>query len=284
MNMRDKNILILGKGYIGTGLYKFLENKEEKISIISQNDINYHDIEILSKFLSDNGIEVIINCSGFTGRPNVDEAESKKDECFKLNVDSPLRILKLCNDKDVRYIHISSGCIYSGYEKYFTEEDAPNFGLLASSSTYSKSKHWFEESSKLSKLDLVRIRMPISHDLDNQRNFLYKIMNYPNLVNYLNSKTYLPDLYEFIFKLINEPDPDSQRIYNVVNQSPLTTREIIDILNSNGFKIMPKWVDIKDLKLKAPRSNCVLDNSKASKIHKFKTEREFLSKILNEKE
>ena len=26
---------------------------------------------------------VIINCSGFTGRPNVDEGESKKEECWK---------------------------------------------------------------------------------------------------------------------------------------------------------------------------------------------------------
>ena len=40
----------------------------------------------------------------------------------------------------------------------------------------------------------LRVRMPISEDLEFPRNFLYKISRYPKVVNIPNSMTVLPEL------------------------------------------------------------------------------------------
>lgn len=281
-----ENILILGSGYIGRHLYTTLKDIHNT-KIVSTLGFDYHDNKELSKFILNNDISFIINCSGFTGRPNVDEAESKKDECWYLNVISPLSINTLCNKLGVNYIHISSGCIYNGYDKAFTEGDSPNFGLFDTSSFYSKSKHAFELMSRHLDNKIIRIRMPICNDLTNPRNYLKKIMDYKNLINYANSKTYIPDLCEFISCLIIKSGLSwsGQDIYNVVNPNTYNTREVVEHLNINNEgnweKLNPNWVGIQDLKILAPRSNCILANSKADAIFKLHTEYEVMNMVCN---
>ena len=36
-------------------------------------------------------------------------------------------LAQLCNENKYDFTQISSGCIYGGYEKDFTEDDVPNF-------------------------------------------------------------------------------------------------------------------------------------------------------------
>lgn len=283
---KENNILILGGGYVGTQLFDHLYDKYPSVWLVTAELLNYHDTNRLSKFLLNKSITTVINCSGFTGKPNVDEAESKKEQCWFLNVMSPLDINKTCNNLGIEYIHISSGCIYSGYLKDYTEDDKPDFGLFNESSFYSKSKHAFELMSKGLKNRIVRLRMPICNDLTNPRNYLKKIMEYPNLIDYENSKTYIPDLCGFIKALIDQnPYHNGQDIYNVVNGAAKTTKEVIAQLNSmneGNWKIVnPNWVHLIDLDIKAPRSNCVLDNTKASKIFPLSTEEVVLNMVCN---
>ena len=116
--------------------------------------------------------------------------------CYELNTFTPLRISNLCKTYGINYIHISSGCIYTGYEKQFTEEDAPNFGLFSKeSSTYSKSKHAYELGCDYGLI--IRVRMPFCDQL-HDRSYLTKILKYNNLINQVNSKTYVPQLLDFI--------------------------------------------------------------------------------------
>ena len=67
----NPKILILGRGYVGGFLYDHL-SKNYDISIISSSEINYHEDRYLRYYILNNNIELIINCSGFTGKPNVD--------------------------------------------------------------------------------------------------------------------------------------------------------------------------------------------------------------------
>jgi len=285
LSKTPNNILILGGGYIGTELLCSLLGKYN-IFTHQRKDLDYFNKNDLSKFILNNNISIVINCSGFTGKPNVDEAEIKKNLCWDLNVVGPLKIVDTCNKLSVKYIHISSGCIYSGYSKEFVEEDSPNFGLFDESSFYSKSKHAFETLTKEHDLKIIRVRMPICYDINNPRNFLSKIMKYPNLIDMINSKTFIPDLAGFVDALI---DADiswvGQDIYNVVNPDPLTTCDVIKLLNEGNEgswnKLDPNWISISELGTVAPRSNCVLDATKASRIYNFKTETEFMWMIMN---
>jgi dTDP-4-dehydrorhamnose reductase len=279
----SEDILILGQGYIGTFLHQqLLQRGHHNVFIVGSNKLNYHNPSVLRTFLLNNGLGIVINCSGFTGRPNVDEGELKKEECWRLNVLSPISVARTCNDLHVKYFHIGSGCIYDGYDKEFTEEDAPNFGLFDHSSFYSKSKHAFELHTRDLNVKVIRIRMPICNDLGNPRNYLHKILNYKKLINCINSKTYLPDLAGFLSSYIENNTEwwTRQDIYNVVNPDPLSTKDVLEIVNPSWLDSGVEWVNIKELSLAAPRSNCVLDSSKACRWYPLQTESEILQEVV----
>jgi dTDP-4-dehydrorhamnose reductase len=255
------NVLILGNGYVGSELFSRLAIPVSSTGgntwIHSRSSFDYHDESKLRKFIGNNAITHVINCAGFTGRPNVDEGEDKKELCWELNVKLPLMISKVCKIFDINYIHISSGCIFSGYEKEYTEADRPNFGLFDESSFYSKTKHAFETLNDYG--CTIRVRMPFCNQL-HDRSYLTKILKYNNLIDYKNSKTYLPDLCSFI-KHIIETDyrVNNIGVLNFVNPGALQTRDIVDLMHEADIK-NNKWtfVDIDKLDIKAPRSNCTL--------------------------
>jgi len=279
------NVLIIGAGYVGNNLYEWM-NKEihnHKLWLVARKALDYADQSDLRKFILNNDIHYIVNCSGFTGRPNVDEGELKKKECWDLNVVIPLNISNTCKQLGIKYIHISSGCIYSGYDKVWTELDEPNFGLFDQSSTYSKSKHAFETLSDYG--CIVRVRMPFCNNY-NPRSFLTKIHKYDQLINFKNSKTYIPDLCRFIEYLINNKvDLSAVNTINFVNPQALDTMQVTDLMSANGLD-NPKWayVDPKLLNMLAPRSNCVLSISKLKSLFPdfdIQTEKQALDKALS---
>lgn len=274
------NILILGKGYIGNKLHRYLKNCLYDVDIKSASELNYHDGKTLNAYLLNNGINTVINCSGFTGKPNVDQGEIEKELCWDLNTTSPLRVNRICHNNCINYMHISTGCVYNGYEKNWTEEDSPNFGLFQNhSSFYSKSKHAFEIMSADLRGIVLRIRMPFDYD-SSYRNYLNKIKQYDNLLNLTNSKTYVPDLCRFIQKRLtnNYYCWSGRETYNVVNPEPLKTEEICEILKTYG-QHNSNWTFTTESKLKtiACRSNCVLDSTKANSVSELMPEWEAIT-------
>lgn len=260
-NMKQINVLILGAGYVGTELLNHTNKTTNKYWLKSRKDLDYSNELELRRFILNNDISYVINCSGFTGRPNVDEGEIKKKECWELNVLLPLKISNTCKNLQINYIHISSGCIFSGYDKEFTEDDKPNFGLYNHSSFYSKSKHAFETLNDYG--CTIRVRMPFSDDL-HERSYITKILKYDNLINFKNSKTYIPDLCSFIEYIIERKIvTNTIGVINFVNPDPFDTMQVTDRMTVYGIE-NSKWayVDPKLLNMVAPRSNCVLSINK----------------------
>lgn len=255
------NVLIVGAGYVGNELFSFVNKEKSNYFLYSRKNLDYADQSVLHKFLLNNGITHVVNCSGFTGRPNVDEGELKKKECWDLNVVIPLTISRTCKALGINFIHISSGCIYTGYEKEFTEEDEPNFGLFNESSFYSKTKHAFETLNNYG--CTIRVRMPFSGDL-HERSYFTKILKYDKLINFKNSKTSISDLAYFIEYIItNNISANQIGVINFVNPGAKDTEYIVNRMKVFGFENKNwEFVDLKDINIKAPRSNCVLSIEK----------------------
>ena len=255
--------VILGKGFVGTHLSHYFKQNNIDHKIFSQSELDYTDPNTFKDFLdtNDKDIKWIINCSGYTGIPNVDACEDNKEFCYAYNVLYPMQVVKLCNQYKIPVIHIGSGCIYSGYEKEFTEEDTPNFGIYSNqSSYYSKCKHVFETFAKEFNCYVLRIRIPFT-DILTRKNYFSKLLNYDTLINELNSVTSLNDFDEFVVRFISaKPE---YGIYNVVNPEPVKAEEVIEILKDNKI-VNSKWrfIEFKDLNTKANRSNCVLTTDK----------------------
>ena len=255
--------VILGKGFVGIHLSHYFKQNNIDHKIFSQSELDYTDPNTFKDFLdtNDKDIKWVINCSGYTGIPNVDACEDNKELCYAYNVLYPMQVVKLCNQYKIPVIHIGSGCIYSGYEKEFTEEDTPNFGIYSNqSSYYSKCKHVFETFAKEFNCYVLRIRIPFT-DILTRKNYFSKLLNYDTLINELNSVTSLNDFDEFVVRFISaKPE---YGIYNVVNPEPVKAEEVIEILKDNKI-VNSKWrfIEFKDLNTKANRSNCVLTTDK----------------------
>jgi 3,5-epimerase/4-reductase len=263
--------LILGKGFVGSHLESFLKENDHDCFALSQAELNYTDPNELSDFLDrDRGvIRTVINCSGYTGVPNVDACEDNKELCFNYNVAYPLQVLKICEQRNLPVIHIGSGCIYSGYEKEYTEDDTPNFGIFSDeSSYYSKCKHIFETFAKHYECYVLRIRIPFTADWS-RKNYFSKLVNYNTLINEKNSITSITDFNRFIIQFIDQIKAGSAPcgIYNVVNPEPITAKEVVEILNKHNLN-NPNWtfIDTKCLNTKANRSNCTLSTNKIKKL------------------
>jgi dTDP-4-dehydrorhamnose reductase len=257
------NILILGKGYIGNYLAPYLAKQKHNVLQISKKTLDYTDPSVFSSFLknSEQKYDWVINCSGFTGSPNVDGCENFKEECYHYNVTVPLYVTKVCNQNDIPIIHIGSGCVYSGYDKIYKETDPTNFGVdNPISSTYSKTKDAFEKLSADMKRFIFRIRIPFNGVIE-PKNYLYKILNYNNLISKQNSITCVDDLLFFIDRFIRGGYPYG--VYNVVNTGSIDGADVIDMLKE--YEICnPNWklVTIKDANFKVARSNCILSTEK----------------------
>lgn len=256
-------ILIIGKGYIGNNLVK--QNNIHDIVHISKSDIDYTDPIAFSKFLSLDNFDWVINCTGFTGTPNVDGCEDHKEDCYHYNVTVPLYLTKVANAFNIPILHIGSGCVYTGYTKQYTEYDATNFGADSyDSSFYSKTKDAFEKLSAHLQRYILRIRIPFN-GIPEPKNYLWKLLHYDNLISMQNSITNVDDLIAFIYKFI-ELNPETG-VYNVVNAGSIDARSVVAKLRERGLE-NENWhfIETQAANFRVARSNCILSTEKIQKL------------------
>ena len=127
--MFDKIALLGAKGYIGEAFQEYLKSKRVNFIPITRKECDLLDKDKLSDLLKEIKPSTIINCAGYTGYPNVDACENNKQECKDKNYEVPKNISEIAYDLNIKWIHVSSGCIYYGDNngKGFSEEDEPNF-------------------------------------------------------------------------------------------------------------------------------------------------------------
>ena len=261
-------IALLGKsGYIA---HFFTLN--QNIQTISRNALDYYDKSCLSLFLKSNKVKFLINAAGFTGKPNVDACETAKQECLQGNAVLPGIIREVCEDLKIPWGHVSSGCIYSGRKPDgggWQEEDEPNFSFRSPPcSFYSGTKALGEEVLEGAENCFVwRLRIPFNHE-PSPRNYLQKLLNYENLLEAENSVSHLE---EFCQKCIDCFTKDVEPgIYNMTNPGSITTSQVTECMIEEGltekkFNFFKTEEEFMEKAAKTPRSNCVLETTKAEK-------------------
>ena len=225
----------------------------------------------------------IINCAGYIGKPNVDACELAKADCIEGNVLLPAMLAQLCPESKYNFTQISSGCIYGGYEKHFTEKDAPNFDFQ-NGSFYSGTKALAEKVVLQNNPNshVFRLRIPFD-EYASPRNYLTKLLSYDTLLDAENSLSHRADFAKYVMELINQEVPHG--IYNVTNKGSATTKDVVQLikkynLSNKDFKFFD---DLESFgkEVVAPRSNCVLDTSKIEQYIKIRTATEALEDALS---
>jgi dTDP-4-dehydrorhamnose reductase len=203
--------------------------------------------------------DVVINCAGKTGRPNVDWCEDHKLETLRANVTGALVLLEQCLARAIYLVHLSSGCIYEGDRggAGFREDDAPNYA----GSYYSRTKAWADQMLREFPALTLRLRMPFD-GTTSERNLIMKLRKYRRVLTEPNSLTYVPDFLRVSAALIERR---ATGVYNVVNRGVISPfeimtryRELVD--PAHRFEPLP-LASLGEV-ARAGRSNCVLSTAK----------------------
>ena len=239
--------------------------------IVSRSEVDYTDFATLRRFLREMKPEYLINAAGYTGKPNVDACEYNRDACILGNVLLPQVIRLACTETQTRWGHVSSGCIYTGQRpdgSGFREDDPPNFCFeTGDCSFYSGTKALGEAVLQDAPECYVwRLRIPFSH-VDSPRNYLSKVLRYERLLDATNSLSHLGEFVRAAVQCFEQNVACG--VYNLTNTGAVSTREVVELLRESGlaegrsFQFFESEAEFMQLAAKTPRSNCVLDNSKA---------------------
>ncbi|XP_047339167.1 bifunctional dTDP-4-dehydrorhamnose 3,5-epimerase/dTDP-4-dehydrorhamnose reductase [Impatiens glandulifera] len=208
----------------------------------------------------------VFNAAGVTGRPNVDWCESHKVETIRTNVVGTLSLADVCREKGLILINYATGCIFEFDEMHplgsgigFKEEDVPNF----IGSFYSKTKAMVEDLLRnYDNVCTLRVRMPISSDLTNPRNFITKITRYEKVVDIPNSMTILDELLPISIEMAKR---NLTGIYNFTNPGVVSHNEILEMYKEYvdpSFTWKNFTLEEQAKVIIAPRSNNELDATK----------------------
>jgi len=266
-------ILLGGSGYVGSAYRLFLEARGLDYISLARSELDYSDTETLLAFLRKTKPDFLINCAGYTGKPNVDACESDKANCLFGNAVLPGRIAEACSEAGVPWGHVSSGCIYTGSRpdgSGFTEEDEPNFTFRQNNcSFYSGTKALGEEVLKgVENVYIWRLRIPFDHR-DGPRNYITKLLRYDQLLDATNSISHLGEFVASTFACWEKQVPFG--IYNVTNPGKITARQLVDLIQQSGvsdkkFEFFESEADFMSKAAIAPRSNCVMDSGKLARV------------------
>jgi dTDP-4-dehydrorhamnose reductase len=289
-------ILLLGaSGYIGQAFATELQRRKKEFTALSRKQVNYTRFDALLECLRALKPSFVINCAGYTGKPNVDACELDKAGTLAGNTLLPQTIAHACAAADVPWGHVSSGCIYSGakisehgkmwVEKDmtqlhlhalaeqkspailgFTETDTPNFTFREPPcSFYSGSKALGEEAiAGLGRSYVWRLRIPFD-EFDNQRNYLSKVQRYAKVYENVNSISHRADFVKACLDLWERRAAFGT--YNVTNPGYVTTRHVIELIEKHlkparKFEFWRNDAEFYQVAARTPRSNCVMDVSK----------------------
>ena len=289
-------ILLLGStGYVGQAFERDLQQRGWAYTSLSRKQTDYTKFEVLYKFLKANKPEFLVNCAGYTGKPNVDACETAKADTLQGNSLLPQTIAHACAALDIPWGHVSSGCIFSGakvtingqtraekdltrpelraiVEKKpsdihgFTEADVPNFTFRdGPCSFYSGTKALGEEAiDGVGRSYIWRLRIPFD-EYDSGRNYLSKVQRYSKVYDNANSISHRGDYAKACLDLWALRAPFG--IYNVTNPDFVTTRQVVEMIErilkpNRKFEYWANDSEFYTTAAKTPRSNCVMDVSK----------------------
>ena len=251
-----KTIIFGPRGFLGSAFAQAIPNA---ISV----QTNICDRQALSNVLDYYQPDIVVNCAGKTGLPNIDWCETNKLETLQANTTGPLVLLGECMARGVYLVHIGSGCIFEGDNEGggFTEEDAPNYH----GSYYSRTKIIADSVLSEFPVLILRLRMPIDNRV-HRRNLLCRLPTYDRVLDVQNSFTYVPDFIDSACHLIRKR---MTGIFHIVNPGTVSPYEIMirykAIVDSTHSFERLTLNDLGDL-VSTGRSNCQLSTEKLESV------------------
>lgn len=301
--MYPRILLYGGMGWIGTMVREILVRKGISFKV-STLKVSPATVRAVKQEIMDYEPSHIISTLGRTSGyidgaliPTIDYLEypGKLRENLNDNLFAPVLLARICEQQQIHFTYLGTGCIFN-YKEFseteekkditelvppehyqFTEEDLPNFY----GSSYSVVKgytdvlmHEFEES-----VLNIRIRMPISVN-KHSKEFITKITTYKNICSIPNSMTVLDELLPVMIDLALQ---NTTGTLNLVNPQVMSHDEILELYKTH-IDPFHTWNSITyqdQMKLiKSHRSNNHLDTHKLESLAKVSDLKTSIERLL----
>lgn len=118
-------LLILGSnGQVGHCLVEKASNKGFDFCSTNSCQLDITDYSKVAETFNSVSPTIVVNATAYT---NVEKAEEEQDKAFKVNSLAVGNLAKLCAERDVPFIHISTDYVFDGTKDgYYREDDAVN--------------------------------------------------------------------------------------------------------------------------------------------------------------
>lgn len=214
-------------GFLGQHVVKVLE--EQKLPYYCMTS-RLESLDDIRRELKRVRPKYVICAAGVGGRPNIDWCERHKSETVMGNVVGQLNVAHVCKELGIHCTLFGSGVIFNKAEfcTHFDDNATGNF----SNNFYTAQRLVLEQAiSAYPEVLLLRIMYPITAE-ENSRNFLDKLLTFPETCNIPCSYTVIDSLFPLL------PEMSKRRlggVYNFVNPGESTHFEIS---NSFGVKYL----------------------------------------------
>ena len=252
-HFRDENIEIIE----GT-------SRVDNVQMLEEEIINIQPTHIISTIGRTHGT---YNGKDYGTIDYLEQPGMLKDN-IRDNLFAPMLLALLSKKHNYHFTYLSTGCIYTYDENHpyeeevhgFKEYEIPNFF----GSGYSTVKGFTDQLMNLYDDSVLscRIRMPITSEKDNARNFIYKITHYEKICSIKNSMSVLDELIPVMCDAIKKSIVGP---INFTNPGLISHNEILEMYKEivdpdftwNNFTI-----DEQNAILDSGRSNNYLDTSR----------------------
>lgn len=267
-----KNILVTGSyGQLGNEIRILTENEKDfKMFLTDVDTLDICDYEAVENFVSENKIDMILNCAAYTA---VDKAEDNEEICRKVNALAPFNLAKAAAKYNAGFIHISTDYVFDGTSCVPYTEDMPATGL----SVYGKTKREGELKivETLSSAVIIRTAWLYSEFGNNFVKTMIKLGKEREALNVVfdqvGTPTYALDLAKAMITVAKKMFSYGNiygGIYHFTNEGVCSwydfTLKIHELSGITTCKVSP--IESKDYPAKAPRpSFSVLNKAKIKK-------------------
>ncbi|MBI5358856.1 sugar nucleotide-binding protein [Candidatus Amesbacteria bacterium] len=259
--MATDRILIFGDGQVGNFYLRYFSGSGYEVKLTSVDIASKEEVEII---IGEFRPTIAINCAGKT---SLEWCVNNKLGAFNINVLGVDIIAQICDENDIYFVHLSSGCILESKDEFDTKNEET---IPKPKSYYSLLKAWAEEMvvfkrSKKFKYLILRPRQPISSEI-NTKNMLVKMLTFTKFIDIPNNGTIIEDLMVWTEKLIQNRIVG---VVHVVNTGWTTPYRMGLMLQKYVLSSLPvNKITKEELNTMNPekRADAILDNSKLISI------------------
>ncbi len=270
-------ILVTGsEGQLGKSIQSIVDShKNIEFIFTDLKELDICDEGRVIRFLSEEKPDFLINCAGYTA---VDHAEADARACFLLNSTAPGMLGKICQEFEIKFIHLSTDYVFSGNSSQpYREEDETHPSTVYGASKLEGEKRLEGLSNSL----IIRTSWLYSAY---GKNFFKTILRLCQeeeeigvVFDQIGSPTYAPDLAEAILQVIElsiaKPSAFKGGVYHFSGEGVCSWYDFAWMINKysgNKSKILPVKTSAYPTPAKRPAYS-VLDKSKIKEEFKVKT-------------